>query len=169
MGDHKPWHMSGRARLMIKRRREARAAAMQKIWPTSGDRIWGLCMLLPDYRQLDDARLAIFQSYWLFRDVEQRMERTQRYDSGLVSRKPPGRPVAVDVSDMETDIQGEIREYYERQQETLRQEHDSLHAVLRYRQCQYRAEHGDTTHFWIQRGRGCPRTRLRNAVCTLTK
>jgi hypothetical protein len=147
MVDHKPWRMAGRTRLMIRRRREARAAALRKFWPTSGDHIWGLCMSLPDYRQIDDARLAIFQSYRLFRDVTQRMERTQRYDLGLVSRKPPGRPVTDDMSDMETNIQGEIREYYERQQE----------------------EHGDTTHFWIQRGRGCPRTRLRNAVCTLTK
>ena len=93
-------------------------------------KIWRLCMSLPDYRQIDDARLAILQSYWLFRDVKQRLERTQRYDLGLVSRKPPGRPVTDDMSDMETNIQGEIREYYERQQE----------------------EHGDTIHFWIQRG-----------------
>jgi hypothetical protein len=56
------------------------------------------------------------------------MERTQRHDPGLVGRKPPGRPVAVGVSDMETNIQGEIREYW--QQEALRQEHDGSHAVL---------------------------------------
>ena len=51
------------------------------------------------------------------------------------------------------------REHRGVQHVILRQEHNNLQAVLRYHQYQYRVEHGDTTRFWVQRGRGRPRHR----------